>query len=470
MMLMTQNILYRTLSIVCLLLINFSLSGKDRPNVLMLCIDDLRPVLGCYGHKEVLSPNFDRLATQSVVFNNAFCNVPVCGASRASLMTSVRPDPTRFINFLSKAEEDVAGAKSIAQLFKEAGYYTISNGKVFHHADDLDEESWSEPAWIPESDQGTAFNPENKDLIHPRMNWGVWREAGRVPDDVYFDGQMTNKTIADLRKLAEKDQPFFLAAGFFKPHLPLNAPDKYFEPYDSETLKLSDTTPIKNAPKALAGSREIAFYHMKDVEYNSEEFHKLTLEAYYACVTFVDTLVGRILDELEDLGLADNTIIVVWGDHGWNLGEHNFWGKHNLLRNATRIPFMIKAPGYEPAYTENLAEMVDLLPTLCELAGISTEGLEKQIHGNSLVKSLKNPDGAGEEYVIVRFKIGDQIITSRYAYAEYRHKDGSIEKMLFDHENDPEEDVNVAGLPEYASVVEKLSAKLEPYIGEISYR
>ena len=447
-------------------------AGSKRPNVLMICIDDLRPVLGCYGANEVLSPNLDRLAGQAVVFNNAYCNVPVCGASRASLMTSIRPDPTRFKTYLSKAETDTPGSKSIAQLFKENGYYTLSNGKVFHHPDDLDEESWSEPAWRPKTEQGQTFNPENEGLVHPRFNWGVWREAGLAEDDAYFDGQVMNKTLEDLRKLAEKDQPFFLAAGFFKPHLPLNAPAKYFENYDPEQLTLAaNREPVENAPKSLNGSVEIKYYHHKGVELNSEEFHQKTIEAYYACVTFVDALVGQILDELERLKLADDTIIVVWGDHGWNLGEHNYWGKHNLLRNATRIPFMIKAPGYDAGvHTDNLAELVDLLPTLCELADIDTGAIRNQIHGNSLVPSLQNPNGPGEDYIVTKFRNGDQIVTSRYSYTEYRLKDGSVENMLFDHEKDPNEDVNIAALPEYAPVVKKLSEKLEPYTGEISYQ
>lgn len=440
--------------------------GMAKPkakNVLMFCIDDLRPQLGCYGHSETQSPNIDRLAQKGVIFTNAHCNVPVCGASRASLMTGMRPTPSRFKDAASWAMKDAKGAKSMAQVFKEAGYYTISNGKVFHHQEDLDAESWSEPSWRPKRDHAAYFIPGNDTLKNPRFGWGPWWEAAEMPDDAYFDGIVANKTMDDLSRLKAMKKPFFVACGFYKPHLPFNAPKKYFDIYDPEEVSLAPNRfKPENAPDALKDSAEPSLFYLGDVTYNSEEYHRQSLNGYYACVSFVDSLVGRIMNHLDKLGLSKNTIVVLWGDHGWNLGEHGFWGKHNLMQTTTQIPLIIAAPGFaKGSKAVTMAEFVDLFPTLCELTGLSVDELKNQLDGTSLVPALKKPATIVKPDVFVRFREGDKVVTPRYAFTEYLGAGNKKnEYMLFDHKVDPQENVNFYGNPAYKQVSDSLYSVL----------
>lgn len=442
------------------------------PNVLFILIDDYRTAMGAMGDPYAITPHLDALASQGVLFNRAYANVPVCGASRASLMTSIYPNKDRFINYLANAEREVPGAATLPSVFKEAGYYTVSNGKVFHDPKDSDEESWSELAWEPEAKGPAFYAEESKQYIKPSERFGdrgPWYEGADKPDDIYYDGQVKIKAVADLERLAQRDEPFFLAVGFRRPHLPFNAPQKYFDLYkdtDFQPSTLRDK-PI-DSPAGLKGSGEIHLYHFKGETYNSDEFHRQSLRGYYAAVSFIDQQVGDIISRLDALGLRENTIIVLTSDHGFHLGEYNFWGKHNTLTNALHIPLIIDAPGTPPATAPNaLVSLVDLFPTFLDLAELETnEKLQRQMVGKSLAPILIAPSSNHKDYVYSRFKQADTIISHDMIYTQYQSANGPQEAMLYDLRNDPNETVNKVTDPDYGDDVANLSSRLDAFISQ----
>ena len=431
------------------------------PNILFLSIDDLRPELGCYGRPYVQSPNIDQLAKEGVTFTRAYCQAPVCGASRASVLTGLRPKGERFASFRCYAQEDAPGAKSLPQVFKESGYYTISNGKIFHQQDDMDAQSWTEPAWRPDILGRKFLDEASKQFILRRKDGkkrGPVFENPDLNDNAYYDGMVADKTIADLKKLAAQDQPFFLACGFVRPHLPLYAPKKYWDLYqDVDIQPAANRFRPKNAPVSLAGSGEIQDFHDRGLKHNSLEFHKQTRRAYYACVSYIDAQVGRIMGALDDLGLADNTIVVLWGDHGWHLGEHSFWAKNNLLHNAIQAPLIMRLPGNEETGMRGqIVELVDLFPTLCELASLEAP---KNLEGKSFAPILVDAEHAGKEAAFCTFKTGQTVITERYTYTRYVWGRKG-ERMLFGLQQDPSENQNLAGQEELIEVQARLDALL----------
>ena len=442
------------------------------PNVLFILIDDYRTAMGAMGDAYAITPHLDALASQGVLFNRAYANVPVCGASRASLMTSIYPNKDRFINYLANAEREVPGAVTLPSVFKEAGYYTVSNGKVFHDPKDSDEESWSEPAWEPVAKGPAFYAEESKQYIKRSERFGdrgPWYEGADRPEDIYYDGQVKMKAVADLDRLAQREEPFFLAVGFRRPHLPFNAPKKYFDLYDDTNFQPSvlRNKPI-GASDDLKGSGEIHLYHFKDETYNSDEFHRQSLRGYYAAVSFIDQQVGDILSKLDALGLRENTIIVLTSDHGFHLGEYNFWGKHNTLTNALHIPLIIDAPGTPPANAPNaLVSLVDLFPTLLDLAKLEgDEKLRSQIVGKSLAPILTAPNSNHKDYIYSRFKQADTIISQDMIYTQYEAVTGTREAMLYDLRNDPNETMNIVTDPDYQDDVAILSNRLRAFIAQ----
>jgi len=432
----------------------------QKPNVLFIPVDDLRIQLGCYGHRETLSPNIDRLAAEGTLFQRAYCQVPVCGPSRISVMTGIRTNSGQWSTTNLKRD-----FKSLPQHFKENGYHAISNGKVYHIMAD-DKESWSEPPWrstevyYGEGDwagynqYGLWQNEESAKLANKRSGRGPFCESADVPDNAYQDGKVAEKTIADLRRCKDMDKPFFIACGFWRPHLPFNAPRKYWDMYDREKIELADNryTP-KDLPKECKNSSEINRYGQVAGRKSTDDFHRQARHGYYACVSYVDAQIGKVLDELERLGLADNTIVILWGDHGWHLGEHEFWGKHNTLNNALQVPMIIRAPGGKRNNRTNaLVEFIDMYPSLCELAGIGTP--KNQLDGKSFVPLMNDPNLPWKEAVFSQFG-GKAVKTDRYLYTEWKNA-----RMLFDHKTDPHENRNIADLPENAEIVRKLSALL----------
>jgi arylsulfatase A-like enzyme len=406
-------------------------------NVLFIAIDDLRPELGCYGAPQVKSPNIDQFAKEAVVFNRAYCNVPVCGASRASLLTSILPTKNRFIDYRAKAQEDVPNAKTLPSLFKEAGYTSISNGKIFHYNKDVQEASWSENPWMPKGGHRVSYDPTTNNVVMKSGNGRVY-EAPDVADSSYPDYKIAQKTISDLRRFKKSGESFFMACGFFRPHMPFYAPKKYWDMYDRDAIEIADNRHLpENAPKTLRGSTEFKTYSFGDYKPNTEAFHKMMRHGYYACVSYVDQMVGEVLKELETLGLAENTIVVLWGDHGWHLGEHEFWGKHNTLHNALQVPLIVKVPGKAKGqHTEAMVESVDIYPTICDLANIKAPDY---IMGKSFTSVLDDPKQSFRKNVYARFKKADAIVREDFTYSLFENG----EEMLYNIKQDPKENKNI---------------------------
>jgi arylsulfatase A-like enzyme len=433
-------------------------------NVLFIVLDDLRPELGCYGNPTVRTPHIDALAREGTLFTKAYCQVPVCGASRASLFTGLRPTRERFLDFEAWIDKDVPGTTTLPTHFKDNGYTTISNGKVFHHLTDS-RESWSEPAWAPKGHWRDYKTEENIRLATPDTKKFIGNsfEAADVDDTTYIDGKVTKKSIADLKRLKENGKPFFLAVGLRKPHLPFNAPRKYWDIYDRKSIPRADNpfTP-KDAPlESIHNSFELRVY--KDIPDSGtigDSIATTLKHGYYACVSYVDALVGDLLTEVQRLGLADNTIIVLWGDNGYQLGEHALWCKHCNYETSLNVPLIIRMPGMPSrGNVASLVECVDVYPTLCELTRLSVPA---HLQGDSFALLLEGKKEKTKEEVFCRFQKGESIRTDRYLLTEFAGNDGKpVARMLFDHQVDPQENNNVAGAKQYTGIAEELSRKLE---------
>ena len=444
----------------------------ERPNVLFIAVDDLRPQLGCYGMPSMQTPNIDRLASEGILFERAYCMVPTCGASRASLMTGIRPSRHRFVNYLAWAEKDAPGMTTLNQHFRNQGYFTRSNGKVFHHATDS-ADGWSEPAWRPRG-VATYQVPENRANAKlttsrtGRRRRGPPYESADVSDDTYADGKIAAKAVSDLQRLAKLEQPFFLAVGFLKPHLPFIAPKKYWDMYDSQEIQLPATYHRpKDAPdQAIHTWGELRSYaDVPDKGPLTDEMARRLIHGYYACVSYTDANVGMLLDELDRLELSDNTIVVLWGDHGWNLGEHTLWCKHCCFETSMHAPLIVKAPAIRGGRkTRGLTEFIDIYPSLCELAGLP---LPQHLHGRSFVPLMEDPDRKWKDAAIGRYRSGDTIRTDRHRFTQYTDANGQFQaRMLYDHRDDPEEDENISERESSSSLVETLTRELHEQMGK----
>ena len=438
-----------------------------RNNVLFILCDDLRPELECYNHPVVKTPNINRLAESGVVFNRAFCNVPVSGASRASLLTGMRPTRNLFENWNVRVDRQVPEAVTLNQAFQEAGYTTVSNGKIFHHQDEASNRYWDDilPYRNPldyHTEENLAFMRIQEETGIRKRGW--FHEAAGLPEERYLDGRTLRKSVDDLRKLAGRSEPFFLAVGFVRPHLPFVAPKKYWELYPPEEIEIPDNYVLKTdhriPARALTHWGELLAYRgIPDTGPLSRDAARTMIRGYYACVSFIDALIGQLLDELERLGLADNTTVVLTGDHGWNLGEHGMWCKHSVLETSLRVPLIIRTPGGLQGYRSNeIVELLDLYPTLCDVARLSEPA---QLEGESLLPLLRDKQARSKGYAVARWENGFAYVEDRYSYTEWWDKDDrTVDRMLFDHTFDPEENYNVAGKPWYRHVVEELGGRL----------
>ena len=462
----SKNLAILVLAACTVLICGLTVSGQtaERPNVLFIGVDDLRPEMHCYGFDKMVTPNLDRLAERGVKFDRAYCNIAVCGASRASLMKGLRPTPTRFTSYLTYAEKDAPDVPSLPMVFKQAGYHTASNGKIYHHRDD-DAEAWSRPAWRPTTSSIWWALPENLALRKGKRSRGPAYEGADKPEEIYPDHMICKKTLADLRFLAKQDEPFFLGCGFYRPHLPFVAPKKYWDLYPMEKIELPDNMYFpRDLPSAFNYTwGEMRAYHgIPKQGPVSDETAVQLIRGYYACVSLIDAQIGKLLDELDKLGVADNTIIVLWGDHGWQLGEHGFWCKHTNFEVASRTPLLVVAPGVEGGRVcKRLVEYVDVYPTLCDLAGLPKP---KHLQGKSMQPLLADVNGSHKEVVITRHGGGDAVRTDGFRYMEMHTKNGAGELKgvgLFDLNKDPDENQNVAEDPAYAEVRAKLAGVLE---------
>jgi arylsulfatase A-like enzyme len=433
----------------------------EKPNILFIAVDDLRPELGCYGNSIIKSPNIDRLAGGSVFFRKSYCNVPVSGASRASLLTGTRPTSYRFLSFETWADKDYPEAISLPAHFRKNGYYSVGLSKIFHNMGD-GKDAWDEE-WRPTA-QGTWRNYATAQnlTIDAETKRGMPFECADVSDTVYYDGKTAQKAIGYIREFGKSDKPFFLAVGFLKPHLPFNAPKKYWDLYDPEAIGIAQNPdPPKDAPRqAIHNWGELRnYYSIPEKGSLSDSAANKLRHGYYACVSYTDAQIGLLLDELDAAGLAENTIVVLWGDHGWNLGEHGLWCKHCNFNTSLNAPLMFRVPGLTNGkMNQSITEFIDIYPTLCELAGL---GKPAHLEGESLVNRLKKPGKKEKDYAVSKFNNGVTLIEDNFFYTEWLNKnDSTMARMLFDHSTDAEENRNIAENDDFVSYANRLMIRL----------
>ncbi|MBI5395073.1 MAG: sulfatase [Verrucomicrobia bacterium] len=459
--------------------------AAEKLNVLFIASDDMRPQLGCYGDKLVKSPNLDKLAARGMVFERAFCQQALCSPSRISLLTGRHPWTTRIYQIGPFLRETMPDVVTLPQHFKNNGYFTRSLGKVYHVGID-DPPSWSVPPW---HSKAPRYGPEAQALVKKQVaemkargevipktgkKLPIFRgpafEAPDLADADLLDGDTTREALAAMRELAAKpQQPFFLAVGFANPHVPWVAPKRYWDLYHAEDIPLPPNQfAPKNAPEFAAKSGD-DFYWYSNVPKDrviTPEFGRQCLHGYLAAISYVDACVGRLLDELDRLGLREKTLVVFWGDHGYYMGEHSWWGgKHNNYEGATRAPLLAALPGQKTAgqKTRALVEFVDIFPSLADLCGLPpSPGVE----GTSFKPLLDDPKRPWKKAAFSEYpKGGNQGIamrTDRYRYVEWKDKKGEIvARELYDHQADPQENENVAGKPEHAKVIATLGAQVK---------
>jgi iduronate 2-sulfatase len=459
--------------------------GAQRMNVLFIVADDLNVELGCYGKEYIKSPNIDRLARSGIAFDRAYCQYPMCAPTRASVLSGARPASTKVFGLYENFRDALPNIKSLPQWFKAHGYFTERFGKVYH-LDDVD--SWSVARPPPKF--GPADPAKRAPYANPAINEAGWRkfdlakaqgltgmalersqrgpavEIADVEDDELEDGRIARDAVAWLRELEGRRAPFFLAVGFHKPHLPFVAPRKYWELYNRDSLPLArNIYPPENAPHALGDGVE--FYTYTDVPPERpipDDYARLARHGYFACVSYMDAQVGRVIDELDRQGLSDSTIVVFWSDHGFKLGEHGGWGKITNFELDARVPLIVRVPGFvQNARASGLVELVDLYPTLAELAGLP---LPSHLEGTSFVPLLHNPERAWKQAAFTEVHrdggwIGYSMRTSRHRLNRWV-KPGEPESFeLYDHDVDPDENLNLAGKPEHAETQGNLLLKMK---------
>ncbi len=439
-----------------------------RPNVLFIAVDDLRPELGCYGDALVKSPNMDRLAASGLLFERAYCQQAVCSPSRTSLLTGLRPDSTHIYDLQTHFRTTVPDVVTLPQHFKNNGYVTAWWGKIFH-AGLLDPISWSREGDKMERGRGYAL-PASKAIATQNNGRGPSLERADLPDNAYPDGQIAEKAIETLREI--KDKPFFLAVGFYKPHLPFTAPKKYWDLYQRSDFQLpARQTPPDDAPElASTGWGELRNY--PDIPRKGslpDEQARELIHGYHACVSYTDAQIGKVLDELKRLELDKNTIVVLWGDHGWKLGDYGQWCKHTNFEIDTRVPLIVRMPDQKTAgqKTKAIVEFVDIYPFLCDAAGLPKPA---HLQGKSFAPLLEHPGQVWPETALSQYPRGQDIMgyslrTDRYRYTKWQKADGSVVATeLYDLEKDPHSTVNVAAKSNYKSELPRLEAQLSKKI------
>ncbi|MBN1124848.1 MAG: sulfatase [Sedimentisphaerales bacterium] len=456
---------------------------NKKMNVLFIAVDDLRPQLGCYGDPTVKSPHIDRLAARGTVFTRAYCQQALCSPSRISLLSGRYPATTRIFNIGPALRETMPEIVTLPQHFKNNGYYARSLGKVYHVGID-DPPSWSIPSWQSRKPRygpmgqsmARKYREEMKKAGKPipargegaAFYAGPAFEAPNVPDDELSDGDIGREAVQTLKDLACKpEQPFFLAVGFHNPHVPWIAPKKYWDLYDPETIPMAENTySPKDAPDfaARTGADFYWYGNMPKDRKITQEFGRQCLHGYLAAVSYIDAQVGHLLDTLAETGLEKNTLVILWGDHGYYMGEHGWWGgKHNNYEGATRAPLIVAVPGQKNkgGKSDALVEFVDIYPSLVEICGlpepVGTEGTSFRRLINDPKAAIKDsgcswyPKG-GYQGVAMR--------TDRWRFVEWRRDGRPTVYELYDHRSDPQENQNLANRSEYAETIRVLSAML----------
>lgn len=445
--------------------------AAKRLNVLFIAVDDLKPLLGCFGYAKIRSPHIDRLAARGTVFERTYCQQAVCAPSRASVMSGCRPDTTRVYDLQTPLRKTMPNVLTLCQHFKQNGYTTVSLGKIYHHYQKDDPPGWSEEPWRPTEGawKGRGYLTTEAQALSGggADGRGPAYECADAPDEAYPDGAVATRAVETLRRV--KDGPFFLAVGFYKPHLPFNAPKKYWDMYPPETIDLADNPfKPKGAPDlAMTNWGELRNYAgMPKKGPLSDNQARTLIRGYKACVSYADAQIGRVLDELERLGLADRTVVVLWGDHGWHLGDHGLWCKHTNFESATRAPLVLASPALGGGKrTRRLAEFVDIYPSTCELAGLP---VPDHCEGTSLVPLMREPDrpwksAAFSQYPRAGNVMGYSMRTDRYRFTHWQHrKTGEVVAVeLYDHQEDPQENINLAAGSEHKDLVARLAKQLD---------
>lgn len=484
-----------------------------KPNVLFIIVDDLKPILGCYGDPFVKTPNIDRFAKEGVVFTNTYCQQAVCGPSRASFLTGMRPDYTGVWDLETEMRNINPEILSMPQFFKQNGYITAGIGKVFDSRsvdENIDKPSWSIPFYKKSNDYypkemgkakgryrgvkvleeieiyekiGGAKGLTGKELSNfIKINAKPSVESLDIPDNAYIDGATVLHSKDILKVLKENAKPFFFAVGITKPHLPFAVPKKYWDLYNRDEIQLAEFRENANNSPLVAyhGAGELYKYadippiaSFSDVKGGMElpfDKQKELIHGYYASVSYADALIGKLISTLVSLNLKDNTIVTIIGDHGWHLGDHNLWCKHSNFEQATRIPMIFKIPGIKASKTSALAEAVDIFPTLCDATGIK---IPEQLQGVSLMPILKEIKSKVKDYAVSQYRRGKNMRTFGYSIRTERFRltlwmkdfyrlykpfeEGYIVSgELYDYDNDPLETENYYNNKEYVSVKKEL--------------
>jgi arylsulfatase A-like enzyme len=484
-----------------------------KPNVLFIIVDDLKPILGCYGDPFVKTPNIDRFAKEGVVFTNTYCQQAVCGPSRASFLTGMRPDYTGVWDLETEMRNINPEILSMPQFFKQNGYITAGIGKVFDSRsvdENIDKPSWSIPFYKKSNDYypkemgkakgryrgvkvleeieiyekiGGAKGLTGKELSNfIKINAKPSVESLDIPDNAYIDGATVLHSKDILKVLKENAKPFFFAVGITKPHLPFAVPKKYWDLYNRDEIQLAEFRENANNSPLVAYHRAGELYKYTDIppiasfsDVNGGmelpfDKQKELIHGYYASVSYADALIGKLISTLESLDLKDNTIVTIIGDHGWHLGDHNLWCKHSNFEQATRIPMIFKIPGIKASKKSVLAEAVDIFPTLCDATGIK---IPEQLQGASLMPILMETKNKVKDYAVSQYRRGKNMRTFGYSIRTERYRltlwmkdfyrlykpfdEGYIVSgELYDYDNDLLETENYYNSKEYVSVKKEL--------------
>lgn len=471
-----------------------SAMAAEKMNVLFFAVDDLRPEFGAYGSELVKTPNLDRIAKAGITFQRAYCQQAVCSPSRSSLLTGARPDTTKVYDLETHFRKALPDVVTLPQLFKDNGYFVQGMGKLYHGSLD-DPRSWSTPWSSAKTGHGTYGRPENIEAVKARQAEvkakgkgqgggrkknqvkGVAFESSEVPDNTFHDGALADMAVETLRGLAAKDQPFWLGVGFIRPHLPFVAPKKYWDLYDPAKIQLAPNPqpPTGAPPYALTNGGELRTYQgIPKQGPVPDDIARQLKHGYYAAISYMDAQLGRVLDELDRLGLREKTIIVLWGDHGWKLGEHGSWCKHSTVENDTNAPLLVSVPGLKTAgqRTQALVEFVDIYPSLAELCGLPRPA---HLEGTSFVPVLQDPKRAWKTAAFSQYPrgagdaggqavMGYSMRTDRYRLTRWveRQNPSKVTAVeLYDHQNDPQENTNLAADPKLAEVLAQLTTQWE---------
>lgn len=425
-------------------------------NVLFIVVDDLNTTLSCYGHSVVKTPNIDKLAQSGIKFNHAYCNYAVCGPSRGSFLTGLRPETIGILDNRTPLQDVLQDRVTLPALFRQNGYYTMSLGKIFHGSNEHnDPKAWDEIFGYTASEKGKKG--ESRNITNGVLKWCHWR-AAEGEDEDQADGQIAKKAVEFIK--SKKDKPFFLAVGFHKPHDPFIAPKKYFDMY-----------PLENCnPPALPDGWQPSYNislpgETKTFNKFSEQDKREFLRSYYACTSFMDAQVGKVINALKESGEYQNTLIVFFGDHGYHLGEHNWWNKVTIYEKGTNAPFIVSGSlvknENQGKASNAMFEFIDIYPTLADF--LNLKNTPKQLEGRSFASIIKEPSlpFRNEVRAIVNRgqTMGRMVKDTNFRYIEWDEGEKGIE--LYDQKNDPLEYDNLADNPEYDDVVKEMKSKIE---------